>query len=405
MVTRRQFLKTSLITAGGAVAGPFINRGAFQLFAASNELYAAKVIELVARSTVIDMLGLLTLDWGKLRAWQQEPAAFGPDDFVALRSSGVRVFHPAVDPGADNPYVAALGWAADWDRLLRRHGRYFLRVDRTADLDRPRVEDKVGILLGLQNSDHFRSTADVAAFYRLGQRVSQLTYSERNALGSGCMDTQDVGLTGYGQAVVAEMNRVGMAIDVSHCSDRSTLAAIALSRAPVLVTHSNCRALVPHPRCKPDSIIKLLARHGGVMGITAVKAFVRNGGTATIEDLLDHYDHVARVAGIEHVGIGSDCDIDGREPGSRLPRPAYAIRGLDHPRHVFDIATGLLHRGYSEADVSLVLGGNFRRALANIWPTPPHVAPTAVAQAKLPSPHLAAVRQPLAPLGACATPP
>lgn len=353
------------------LAGPFINRGAFRLFAGTDDAYAAKVIELVARSTVIDMLGLLTLDWDKLRAWQRDPAVFGAGDFQELRQSGVRVFHPAVEPAADNPYAAALRWASDWDRLLHRQSHYFLRVDRTADLDRPRAESKVGILLGLQNSDHFRSTADVAAFHKLGQRVSQLTYSERNALGSGCADPQDLGLTDYGVAVLEEMNRVGMAIDVSHCSDRSTIKAIALSKKPVLVTHSNCRALVPHPRCKPDPVIKLLARHGGVMGITAVKAFVRNGGPATIEDLLDHYDHVARIAGIEHVGIGSDCDLEACEPGTRLLRPAYAIRGLDHPRHVFDIAAGLLRRGYSDADVSLVLGGNFRRALAEIWPPEP----------------------------------
>lgn len=364
---RRTFLRSALLAGGGALAGPMVNRGAFALFAQSDASYSTRVLDLVAGATVVDMLGLLTLDWPKLRAWQHRDDAFGAAEFKRLRDSGVQVFHPAIDPNAADPHASALAWAADWSALFRRHGRYFLRVDGPEDLDRPRRDGRVGILLGLQNSNHFRRLQDVGAFHRLGQRVSQLTYSERNALGSGCQDAVDEGLTDYGCAVVGEMNRVGMAVDVSHCSDRSSVEAMAVSKRPVLVTHSNCRALVAHPRCKPDAVIKLLARRGGVMGITAVRAFVRGGGSATLEDLLDHYQHVACIAGVEHVGIGSDCDLDPRVPGSGQVKPAYAIRGLDHPRHVFDLAAGLLRRGFSDADVQLVLGGNFRRALSEIW--------------------------------------
>jgi len=367
VVNRRSFLQTALLAGGGALAGPLVNRGSFRLFAGTDDSYSTRVIDLVAGSTVVDMLGLLTLDWKKLNAWQHQPDAFDLDEFRRLRRSGVHVFHPAVDPSAAEPHAEALRWANDWSALFRRYPRYFLRVDRAEDLERPRRESQIGILLGLQNSDHFLKTSDVAAFHRLGQRVSQLTYSGRNALGSGCQDTVDEGLTDYGSAIVGEMNRVGMAVDVSHCSDRSSIEAMAVSKRPVLVTHSNCRALVAHPRCKPDAVIKLLARHGGVMGITSVRAFVSGRSSATLDDLLDHYQHVARVAGIEHDGIGSDCDLDPREAQSGQVRPAYAIRGLDHPRHVFDLAAGLLRRGFSDADVRLVLGGNFRRALTDIW--------------------------------------
>jgi membrane dipeptidase len=351
-----------MLASGGALAAPLVNRGSFRLFAGTDDSYSTRVIDLVAGATVVDMLGLLTLDWQKLRAWQHQPNAFNVDEFRRLRSSGVNVFHPAVDPASQDPHAEALAWASDWHGLFRSYPRYFLRVDDATDLDRPRRDSQIGILLGLQNSDHFRTVADVKTFHRLGQRVSQLTYSERNALGSGCEDTVDEGLTDYGRAIVGEMNRVGMAIDVSHCSDRSSVEAMGLSKRPVLVTHSNCRALVSHPRCKPDSVIKLLARHGGVMGITSVRAFVHGGASASLDDLLDHYQHVAKVAGIEHVGIGSDCDLGGSQE-----RPAYAIRGLDHPRHVFDLTAGLLRRGFDEDDIRLVLGGNFQRALTEIW--------------------------------------
>ena len=136
----------------------------------------------------------------------------------------------------------------------------------------------------------------------------KVTYNYRNSLGYGCMQRPDGGLTAFGASVISTMNDCGMAVDVSHCSERTTLDAIDASRKPVLITHSNCRSLCPHPRCKGDEALRRMARRGGVMGITNVNSFVSRKAPATIENLLDHFDHVARVAGIEHVGIGSDFD-------------------------------------------------------------------------------------------------
>jgi membrane dipeptidase len=167
------------------------------------------------------------------------------------------------------------------------------------------------------------------------------------------------------------MNRFGMAIDLSHCGERTSVEAIALSRQPALITHANCAALVPgQPRCKSDSVIRALAAKGGVMGITVVRSFV-GPGSPSLDDLLNHFEHVIRLVGVEHVGIGSDVDVTAREPGSGRLRPFYSIRGLDPVARIFQIADGLLRRGYTERDVALVLGGNFRRALASIWPTDP----------------------------------
>ena len=105
------------------------------------------------------------------------------------------------------------------------------------------------------------------------------------------------------------------------------------------------------------------------MGITAVRAFVRQP-QASLDDLLDHFDHVAKVAGPEHVGLGSDVDVDARDPKSGRVRPAYAIEGLDPSRRTFEVVEGLLRRGWLVKDVEGVLGGNFRRALASIWAAP-----------------------------------
>ncbi len=324
-----------------------------------------RVLGLVERATVIDMLGLLTLDWGRLRSWQRNPAAFGAEDFQRLAASGVNVFHPAVEPNSPEPHGAALRWAEDWNQLLKNQARYLMAIRGTADLDRAQTEKRIGILIGFQSSEHFRTVEDVELFYTLGQRVSQLTYNDRCRLGSGCRDPRDLGLTEFGRQVVTEMNRVGMAIDVSHCSERTTLDAIARSDLPVLVTHANSRALAAHPRNKSDAAIRALAARGGVMGIAMVRAFL--GADPTIERLLDHFVHVAQLVGVEHVGLGSDCDLDLHDPATGRARAAYDIRGLRNTRRAYDLAAGLLSRGFSESEVELILGGNFRRALGRIW--------------------------------------
>jgi membrane dipeptidase len=390
VVTRRRLLRAGVLGGLGAIAAPMINLGRCRLLAAESGEISTRAVDLVLGATVIDMLGLLTLDWDELRRWQVEPGRFEESDYRRLERSGVSIFHPAVEPHARDPHLAALLWTRGWSRLLQGGGCFLARVASIEDLARVPRLGKIGVVVGFQNSDHFRTRADVEAFHRLGQRVSQLTYNERNRIGSGCHVRKDRGLTRFGAEVVIEMNRVGMAIDLSHCGDRTSLEAIALSHPPVLVTHSNCRALVPaQPRCKSDAVIRALAAKGGVMGITLVRAFV-GAGTPTLDDLLDHFDHVARVAGIEHVGLGSDVDV---APSGELSGPArsfYDIRGLDPKTRVFQIADGLLRRGHRRRDVELVLGGNFLRALAAIWPDEPAVlAPAAPARRDpfCPAPH------------------
>ena len=378
-MNRREFLRAGALAGIGVLAGPMINRGRFNLFADDRVRHSARAVELVGRSMVIDMLGLLTLDWPKLYSWQSDPAGFGPADFQKLRGSGVKVFHPAVDPNAANPHEACLGWVGGWDRLLRQRADFLARVESGRDFERVQREGKIGLLIGFQNSDHFRSAEDVESFHALGQRVSQLTYNARNRLGCGGFETQDTGLTPYGAEIVAAMNRVGMAVDVSHCSERTCLDAFAVSKHPVLVTHSNCRALTANPRCKSDTVIRAMAARGGVMGITAVAAFVSRRWPPTVENVLDHFDHTVRIAGIEHVGLGSDVDLDALDPQTGRVLARYDVRGLFPARRVFDLTEGLIRRGYSDRSIELILGGNFQRVLTEIWGPGPAAAPRVTA--------------------------
>jgi membrane dipeptidase len=369
---RRTFLRTGILGTLGVAGAPMVNLGRCRLDAASPVEVSTRAVDLVLGSTVVDMLGLLTLDWSQLSRWRRKPAEFVEADYRRLEASGVNIFHPAVETSYADAFRGAARWINGWNRLLGAHGCFLERVDTVTDLVHTPILRKIGVVVGFQNSTHFRTVADVGLFARHGQRVSQLTYNAANRLGAGAHAPRDHGLTRYGAEIVAEMNRVGMAVDVSHCGDRTSLDAIAASHYPVLVTHANCRALVPgHPRCKPDGVIRRLARGGGVIGLTVVRAFVSRKRTPTFADLLDHFDHVRRVAGAEHVGLGSDTDLTAVDPRTGRANPVYALRGLDPARRVFQIADGLLRRGWGEDDVRLVLGGNFLRALAAILPDDP----------------------------------
>ncbi len=376
---RRQLLKAVAGACLGAVCAPMVNRGRYRVFAGSKQEYSARAVELVGRSVVIDMLSPFKLG---STTWFTNPDSFTQADFQRFKDSGINAFHIAVGTGGVEAYLNTLRFIASWDSFLANHDRWLMRVDSASDLDRLKNSGKVGVILGVQNSEHFRSPADVDYFQSLGQRVSQLTYNTRNLIGNGSTERRDEGISDFGAAIIERMNKVGMAVDVSHCGDRTTLDAFELSKTPVLITHSNCRALVPgHPRCKTDEAIKKMAASGGVMGITGVRMFVKNDEPTTVEHFLDHFDHVKKLVGVEHLGVGSDSDLDGyddmpAEENKRL-RAAYKgsygfrekidIEGVDHPKRIFDLTEGLIRRKYTDREIEMVLGGNFKRVLAQIW--------------------------------------
>jgi membrane dipeptidase len=357
---RRLFLRAGVFT----LAAPFYNRCRFPLMAAETAEYSTRTLDLVKRCLVIDMLGLVTLDFRELWKWQREGVGFEETHFARMKASGITVFHPAAGYNRGDVYRASLRDMRGWNRFIQAHPDKFLRMDAIGDMDRAKATGKIGILLGQQNSSHFRSIDDVDAFYALGQRVSQLSYY-RNQIGCGCYEAPDNGLSAYGVDVVRRMNQLGMAVDLSHCGDRTTLDALEASVKPVIITHSNCRSLANHRRCKPDEAIRKMAAKGGVMGITMVRGFVSSRGRAGIEDVLNHIGHVARISGIEHAGIGSDVDLVGRD--GRAKNKSFDLDGVRYARKVHEITEGMVRRGYSDAQIELCLGGNFRRVLTGIW--------------------------------------
>jgi membrane dipeptidase len=372
---RRRSLQT-MTAALAALALPSIDF-AFAAPKDPKDQYPAKVVDLVQRSIVIDMLGPLKLDF--------RPEAYaGPlteAEAAMFRSSGITCFHNSVGVGGPEAYDDALQFIAAWSGFAGRNSDVFTLVGRAEDIDHAKAKQKIAVIMGLQNASEFREPKDVKAFYQLGLRCAQLTYNNQNYIGGGSTDRVDGGISDYGVEIIKAMNEVGMLIDVSHSGDRTTLDAIELSPKPIAFTHSNCRALNDHPRLKTDEAIKKLAAKGGVMGITGVRNFVKDKEPTTVEDIVDHIDHVVKLVGIEHVGIGTDSDLMGYDhmPADQYKqlkagyKASYAFRdkidtdGFNHPRKMYDLTAALVRRGYNDTNIQAVLGGNFRRLLGSTW--------------------------------------
>ena len=372
-LSRRQILGGA--AAAAAIGFPMVNFGMYQAHAASPKLYSKRATDLVKGSLVIDMLGLLKLGRSDPPYYSQP---LSDKDAAEFRASGITAFHVA---SGTRDYDSTLIYLAGWQGFAGRNSHVFSLVGRAEDIDRAKKDGKCAVIMGIQNSAHFRSPEDVKTFYQLGQRCSQLTYNSQNLIGSGSTERVDGGVSDFGAAIIKAMNEVGMLVDVSHSGDRTTLDAIDISTKPIAFTHSNCRALVNHPRVKTDEAIVALAKKGGVMGMTGVRNFVSATEPTDVSNVVNHIDHAVKLVGIDHVGIGSDADLHGYDamPADQIARTkanykdSYAFRelidtdGFDHPLKMFDLTEELIRRNYSDANIKAILGGNFRRLLGSTW--------------------------------------
>lgn len=388
---RRELLKAAAAATAVAVGAPAFLRRRYALGAQSTE-YSARTIRLMQESAVVDMLCQFAFadlrEEGTPRAdrWLQDPNTFTEADFAPFRGSGVKTL--ALGRGASS-YEGGLRWMAEWNGFIASRSEWFTRVDDPADLASTRRDGRVGIMLTTQNSDHFRTAADVTTFHQLGQRLSQLTYNVQNRIGSGFLEHNDGGLSIFGHEIVQAMQRVGMTVDLSHCADRTTMDGLAAATKPVVFTHANPRGMMPgYARCKSDEAIRALAAKGGVMGIAFIRFMVRPEPPVTVEHVADQVEYVMKLVGHEHIGIGSDLDMAGR--GMPIPKPGeqasiaaqvnfdrykayYAadggvhVDGMDHPKRLFDLTEAMVRRRHSDATIQAMLGGNFVRAVSASW--------------------------------------
>jgi len=354
-----------------------INLGVTKAIAAGRT-YSTRCVDLVKRSMVIDMLSPVTLNLSEAN-WSR---TLSDAEIEEYKQSGLTAIHQAAGFGGPEPFTAGLTWFAAWNGFVARNSEIFIGVGGVRDLERAKSSGKVAVIMGAQNSEHFRTPADVKFFHGLGQRVSLLTYNSQNRIGSGSTEREDGGVSEFGIAVIKAMNECGMLVDTAHCNDRTTLDGIEFSAKPIAITHADCRAINPaNPRTKTDEAIRKLAAKGGVMGISGVRMFVSAQEPTTIDNIVDHIDHVVKLVGIEHVGVGSDADLHGYDalPASILDRmkasegPKYQFRdkvdieGFNHPQKMFDLTEVLIRRGYTDSQIEMILGGNWRRLLSEVW--------------------------------------
>ena len=278
-------------------------------------------------------------------------------------------------------------------RMVRKYPQTFELALTADDVERIHKAGKIASLIGMEGGHSIdNSLADLRMFHRLGARYMTLTHTSNTPWADSATDTpKSSGLSAFGEDVVKEMNWLGMLVDLSHVSPDTMEDAIRVSQAPVIFSHSDARALNDHPRNVPDNILQLLPKNGGVIMVTFVPGFVspkvnewnkrqtaeqdrlkaltpndaagvkagvdkwtaaNPAPEATIGDVADHVDHIRKVAGIDHIGIGSDFD-----------GITQTVKDLDNVSTYPRLTAELLKRGYSEADIKKILGLNVLRVL------------------------------------------
>jgi membrane dipeptidase len=363
--------------------GPFVLRGRYRLFAQSATEYPERVIRLMRESIVVDMLNqfLYRTDQHDLEEkWLTQAGAFTEADYRRFRSAGVNAinFGEGTDSAAE-----AQALFAKWNNFIAQYPQWLMRIDSAADLAKARESERLGIIYGLQSSAQFEKLDDVNRCFGFGLRVSQLSYNFRSLVADGAFEPFDAGVSEYGAKVIGRMNEVRMAVDLGHASDKTKLDALEISKAPVILSHGNCRALnLKSRRASTDEAIRKLAAKGGVMGITDIAFMVKGSDPVTVDDVVDQYDHVRDLVGIEHVGVGSDAGIESNDLGSpqalndmlTKADPRYNVHGghevvvgMQGPTRMFALCAALVRRGYTDAQIGLVLGGNWARVLKEIW--------------------------------------
>ena len=272
---------------------------------------------------------------------------------------------------------------AEWNWRLREHADLIQPVRRGADLDAARAAGRIGVLLGAQNCAPIDDDVGlVQVMADAGLKVMQLTYNNLSLIGAGCAELDDPGISRFGREVIAEMNRTGMVIDLSHSAERTTLEAIELSRRPVAVTHANPRSFKDTPRNKSDKVLAALGETGGMLGFSLYPPHLAYGTDTTLAAFTEMVARAAEIAGVDSLGIGSDMcrgwdgrTIDWMRNGRWRQVPAAERAEFADmpwpdqpdwfrtPADTPNLATGLRARGFSAAEVDGLMGDNWARFL------------------------------------------
>ena len=242
------------------------------------------------------------------------------------------------------------------ENIVSENSQYLAFARTPGQLWENKHRGQKSIMLGIENG--LALEGDIANIKHFADRgvvyITLCHNGDNDICDSARGNNTHNGVSEFGAKVIAEMNRLGVMVDLSHAHEKSFWDALDISATPIVCSHSSCRALCDHPRNLTDSQMKALADKGGVCQITIYHGFLRSDGEATVMDVLAHLDHAVKVMGIDHVGIGTDFDGDG------------GVRGMASSADFVNFTRMLMAKRYSEQDIQAILGGNFLRVMAEI---------------------------------------
>lgn len=309
---------------------------------------------------------------------------YTPDLLDQILASGTRAIAVTVtDPKVEtSKALAQTNTDLDaYDRYYDAHPTYFIRTRRAADVDKAAAERKIAVFYNLQNSTPVEADfSQIATLRARGVTSIQLTYNDLNRSGAGCFVDKDPGLTAFGADLIAQMEQDRVLLDLSHVGMTTMAGAIAASKRPPIISHTACKALWDHRRNTTDENIRAVAQKGGLVGLTQIRTFLTSAKRDNKHFYFDHIDHAVKVAGIEHVCIGSDRDhrvipdtaeelrILLHEEGSQISAadwPLY-LDGMNGPRRMDVVRDELAKRRYSQAQIDKLMGTNVRRLYRDV---------------------------------------
>ena len=250
-------------------------------------------------------------------------------------------------------------------------------VHSVEDLERLKLESKLGLILALEDSRQLdKDLRKVQVFQELGVRRMQLVYTTLNDAGCGAGDRLDSGLSRFGIELVAEIERCGLLLDLCHCGPQTLIDALAVATRPAIWSHTNVRAVFDHPNNLSDEQLDAVAKNGGVVGVSGVPFYSGEPGV-TLAGVLDHVDHIVQRIGVDHVGIGlaifENHPLSFYARFASLPVEIYGTPPWSWPEGIStiaefpNIATALAERDYSDQDITAILGGNVARVMTAAW--------------------------------------
>lgn len=256
----------------------------------------------------------------------------------------------------------------------------------TEDIRAAKRDGRIAFIISLEGAAMIENEVDrIDVLYGLGMRSLGIAYSEGNALGAGLKEPAHYGLTAFGQRAVKRMNQLGIAIDISHANDQTSLDTIKASKHPIFITHAGARALWDTPRLKPDEVIKACAAEGGVIGIEAAPhtTISKNNLRHSLASFMEHFEYCVELVGIDHVAFGPDVlfgdhvglhgalsqalSLSASKGTTPYPRVEF-VDGIENPAEAFpNIVRWLVTHGYRDEQIAKVLGGNIMRVLDTVW--------------------------------------